>query len=170
MPAQQLGQPLGQPVDLLAADGDEILVVDLPRIGRLDPRDDHLQLAVIDLRRAGDAEIVARLDRIEHVVAGVPEHAGQRAGFVGQPQLQIQIAIAIGAELLIGDQEHLIDVFAFAELIDEAAECGHKCCSSRGQTGPGEYAAEFESPQGNADATTFFVFAARLSAADACRP
>src|SRR5205807_2003697 len=87
--------------------------------------DDHLKLAVIDLGRASHAKIVARFDRVENVVAGVPQHAGERAGLIRQAKLQVQIAIAIGTKLLIGDEKNLVDVFAFTQLIDVAAESGH---------------------------------------------
>jgi hypothetical protein len=123
--AKQFGKALAQPVHLFGADDDEILLVDLPRIGGLDPRDDHLELAVVDLRGPGDAEIVARFDRVEHAVAGVPEHTGEGAGFVGEAKLEVEIAVAVGAELLIGDEKHLVDVFAFAELVDVTAEGRH---------------------------------------------
>ena len=96
----------------------------VPQVGRLDAGDDHLQLAVVDLRRPLHAQVVAGVDRVEQVVGGVPEHAGQRPGLVGQAHLQVQIAVAIGAELLVGDEKDLVDLLAFVELVDEAVE-GH---------------------------------------------
>ena len=43
-----------------------------------------------------------------------------------QAELQIQIAVAVGAELLVGDEEHVVDLLPFVELVDETVEGGHQ--------------------------------------------
>jgi hypothetical protein len=114
--AEHLRQPGRQLVDLGRVDRLKIGFVHTGRIDLVDPRHDHLQDAVVDLRRSLHAEVIAVLEAAVDLLVGVPEHAGDRAGFVSQPELEVVIPLAVGAELLVGHQEHLVDLLAFDKL------------------------------------------------------
>ena len=59
--------------------------------------------------------VVAVLERAVVVLAGVPQPRGDRAAAVGELQLQVQIAVAVRAELLIGGQEHLAHLLVVSQ-------------------------------------------------------
>ncbi len=80
----------------------------------------HLQCAVVELRRGLHPHVFAIVETAVDLIVGIPQHGGHGAGAVGQTQLQIEIPVAIRAQLFVGDQKHLIDRFVFAQLIDEA--------------------------------------------------
>ena len=56
---------------------------------------------------AVDLHVVAVFERAVVVLAGVPQPGGDRAAAVGELQLQVQVAVAVRPQLLIGGQEHL---------------------------------------------------------------
>ena len=116
--AQDLGQPRGHAVDLVGPQHEEIGFVDFVRPGAADRVGDQLHVALEELRVAVDLHVVAVLERAVVVLAGVPEPGGDRAAAVGKLQLQIEIAVAIRAELLIGGQKHLAHLFVVAKLAD----------------------------------------------------
>ena len=89
-------------------------------IDAVQPLGNHLQSAVVELGRGLHTHVFAVVKTAVHLVVGVPQHGGHRAGAVGQTQLQIEIPVAVGAKLLVGDQKHLIHGLVFAQLIDEA--------------------------------------------------
>ena len=70
---------------------------------------DQLDRALEELRRAFDAHVVAVLEVAIVLLAGVPHPGADRAAAVGQFDLQIQVAVAIGPQLLVGGQEDLVD-------------------------------------------------------------
>ena len=60
--------------------------------------------------------IVAVFERAVVVFAGVPQPGGDRAAAVGELELQVEVAVAVRAQLLVGGQEDLADLFVVAEL------------------------------------------------------
>ena len=133
--AQDLGQPGRHPVDLGRLQRDEVGLVDLVRPGAADRVGDHLHVALEELRLAVDEHVVAVLEPAVVVLAGVPEPRGDRAAAVGELQLQVEVAVAVGAELLIGGQEHLAHMFVVGQLADKTSfgNSGHGGKRSRGQ-------------------------------------
>ena len=89
----------------------------------LEVGEDDLERPLKDLRLAPDVQEVARLEQASQVLGGVPEACSDAAGLVAQLQVQIEIALAIGPELLVRDQKRLVDRVAMDQLIDVAA--GH---------------------------------------------
>ena len=87
----------------------------------VDVLDDHLQCAVVELGVALDPHVVAVVELAIDLIAGVPHHARHGAGAVRQPQAQIEVAVPVGAQLLVRGEKNLIDMFVFAQLIDEAS-------------------------------------------------
>ena len=113
---QDLGQPRGHAVDFVGPQHEEIALVDFVRPGAADRAGDELHVALEELRVAVDLHVVAVFERAVVVLAGVPQPGGDRAAAVGELQLQIQVAVAVGAQLLFGGQEHLADLFVVAKL------------------------------------------------------
>ena len=51
------------------------------------------------------------------MLAGVPETGADAAGPVAQFELEEQVAVAIGSQLLVGDEIDFFQVFAIIQLI-----------------------------------------------------
>ena len=126
--AEDLREPGRHLVDLGRLQRDEIGFVDLVRPGAADRVGDHLHVALEELRLAVDQHVVAVLERAVVVLAGVPEPRGDRAAAVGELELQVEVAVAIRAELLIGSQEHLAHMFVVGQLADKTSfgNSGHE--------------------------------------------
>ena len=85
--------------------------------------EDDLQGALEELHLALDEQEVARLEGAKQVLAGVPEPGADGAGAVAQLELQIEIAVAIGPELLVGDEVDVLDAVPIGHLLHELS--GH---------------------------------------------
>ncbi len=119
--SQDLGQPRGHLVDLRRLQRYEVGFVDLVGSGAADRVGDHLHVALEELRLALDQHEVAILEAAVVVLAGVPEPRGDRSAAVGELQLQVEVAVAVRAELLIGSHEDLAHVFVVGQLADKAS-------------------------------------------------
>ncbi len=64
-----------------------------------------LQRALENLGLAPDVQEVAGVESPREPLAGVPKPRADGAGFVAQLQVEIEVALSIGAELLVGDEE-----------------------------------------------------------------
>ena len=106
---QQLAEPGHQLGDVLRALGQEVLGLDPVRIEHVDVREDDLERALEDLGLAPDVQVVARLERPGQLLGGVPEPGADAAGLVAELELEVEVALAVGPELLVGDQEGLVD-------------------------------------------------------------
>ena len=89
----------------------------------LDVREDDLERALEDLGLAPDVEVVARLERAGQALAGVPEPGADAAGLVAELQVEVEVALAVGPELLVGDEVGLVDRISVRKLVHVAA--GH---------------------------------------------
>ena len=85
--------------------------------------EDDLERPLKNLGLAPDVQEVARLERASQVLGRVPEPGADAAGLVAQLQVQIEVALAIGPELLVGDQKRLVDRVAMGQLVHVTA--GH---------------------------------------------
>ena len=85
--------------------------------------EDDLQRPWKDLGLAPDVQVIAWFEQASQVFGRVPESGTDGSGLVAQLEVQIKIALAIGPELLVGDQESLVDRVAMGQLIDVAT--GH---------------------------------------------
>ncbi len=140
---QDFGQPGGHAVDLIAAEDEEIGFVDFVGPGAADRARDELHVALEELRVALDVHVVAVFERAVVVLAGIPQPGCDRPAAVGKLQLQVEVAVAVWPQLLIGSQEHLADLFVVAELSRRNGgrswwTCGGKRSSGRevrGQSG-----------------------------------
>src|SRR5262249_47528965 len=86
--------------------------------------EDHLEGALEELHLALDEQEVARLEGAEQRLAGVPQPGANGPRPVAQLQLQEQVAVAVGAELLVDDQVDLLDAVAVGHLLHEAPGWG----------------------------------------------
>ena len=68
-----------------------------------------------------------RLEGAEQALGGVPQTGVDGAGAVAQLELQIEIAVAVGPQLLVADQVDLVDGLAVAEFFEEAPLGGSHC-------------------------------------------
>ena len=118
---QQFAQPQRQAIDVGRFEREEVGLVHLVGIFALDLADNQLQRAVVELGRAFDTQKIAVVETAVELLVGIPHHGGQRAATVRQAQLQIEIAVAIGAQLLVGGEKHFVDGFVFTQLTDEPA-------------------------------------------------
>ena len=84
-------------------------------------RGDQLHGPLEQLRGPFDADVVAVLEGLVDRLRGVPHPGADRAGAVGQIDLQVEVAVAIRAQLLIGGEEDLVDRLLMAELVDITA-------------------------------------------------
>ena len=103
--------------------GQEVLGLDLVAGDPLDVREDDLQGPLEDLDLPPDVEEVAGLEGPGQPLAGVPEPGPDGAGLVPELQVEIEVPLAVGPELLVGDEEDLVDRIPVGELIDETT--GH---------------------------------------------
>ena len=65
--------------------------------------------------------IVAGLERPRQLFGGVPEPGADAAGLVAELELEVEIALAVGPELLVGDQVGLVDRIPMGKLVHVAA-------------------------------------------------
>ena len=119
-PEQNLAQPRHQLGDVLRALRQEVLGLDLRGIDDLEVGEDDLQRPLEDLGLAADVQEIARLEQSGQALARVPEPGADGARLVAELEVEIEVALAIGPELLVGDQERLVDRVAMDELIDVA--------------------------------------------------
>ena len=90
---------------------------------------------------AVDQHEVAVLERPVVVLAGVPQPGVDRAAAVRQLDLQIEVAVAVRPQLLLGGQKHLLHVLVVGKLADKATVVswtwgrGREVGESRGQRG-----------------------------------
>ena len=87
----------------------------------LEVGEDDLERPLEDLGLAPDVQVIARLERARQVLGRVPEPGPDAAGLVAQLQVQVEVPLAIGPELLVGDQEDLVDRVPVSQLVDVAA-------------------------------------------------
>ena len=120
---EELAEPGRQLGDVLRALGQEVLGLDLVAGHPLDVREDDLEGALEDLDLAPDVEEVAGLEGPGEPLAGVPEPGTDGAGLVAELQVEVEVPLAVGPELLVGDEEDLVDRIPVGELIDETT--GH---------------------------------------------
>jgi hypothetical protein len=104
----------------------EVGQVDLLRLDLLQVRQDHLQRALEELHLALDQQEVADLEGAEQVLAGVPQPGVHRAGAVAHVHLQVQVAVAVGAQLLVDDEVHLLDRLAVGQLLHVTPADAHR--------------------------------------------
>jgi len=76
-----------------------------------------LERALEDLGLPPDPQIVAGLERPGELLGGVPESRPHAPGLVAELELEIEVALAVGPKLLVGDQERLVDRISVGELI-----------------------------------------------------
>ena len=93
-------------------------------------REDDLQGPLEDLNLPLDVEEIARLERPGQPLARVPEPGADGARLVAQLQVEVKVALAVGPELLVGDEIDVVDVVPIGELIDETTS------HARGPIGP----------------------------------
>ncbi len=122
---QHLAEPRHQLADVLRALGQELLGLDPRAVDRVDVREDDLERALEDLRLAADPQVVARLERARQLLGRVPEPGPDAPRLVAELQLQVEVPLAIGPELLVGDQEDLVDRVPMSQLVDVATAHAH---------------------------------------------
>ena len=91
------------------------------RVLAVDLVHDQLQCAVVELGCAADAHEIAVVEAAVQSLIGVPQHPGDRSGAIRQSDLQVQIAVAIGSQLLFRSQKDFVDRFVFTELTNETS-------------------------------------------------
>ena len=118
---QHAAQPLEQFVDVLRRVRQEVAEVeaDLLRLHALDVVEDDLHRPLEELHLAADLQEVADVERLEDRLAGVPLAGVDGAGAVGEIDLEIEVAVAVGPQLLVGHQEDFVDRLAVGQLLDE---------------------------------------------------
>ncbi|MEI8371063.1 MAG: hypothetical protein WCJ31_21765 [Planctomycetia bacterium] len=99
----------GEPLDVGLGEDEKLRFVDRTRVDPADPADDQLQRAGVELRRALDPHIVALVKRREILVGGVPHPAGDRPAAIGQFDLQVELPVAVGPQLLLRGEKNLVD-------------------------------------------------------------
>jgi hypothetical protein len=104
----------------------EIAQVDL--LGRLafELRENHLERALEKLHLALDAKEISLLEPAELVLGGIPHAGADGPRAVAQLYLQIQVAILVGAKLLVRNQVHFVEGFAVYQKLHAAPACGRE--------------------------------------------
>ena len=108
-------------VDFVGPQHAEIDFVDFIRPCAADRAGDELHVALEQLRVAFDFYVVAVFERAVIVFAGVPQPGRDRPAAVGKLQLQVEVAVAVGPQLLLGGQENLADLLVVAKLANVTA-------------------------------------------------
>src|SRR5262249_9477376 len=83
--------------------------------------EDELERALEELHLALNEQEVAGLEGAELLVAGVPQAGVDGAGAVAQVGLDVQVAVAVGPQLLLNDEVDFLDGVAVGKLLDKAA-------------------------------------------------
>jgi len=86
--------------------------------------ENDLKGALEELHLALDEDEVARLEGAEQLLAGVPQASADAACAVAQLELEEQVAVAVGPELLVGGEVDLLDIVAVGELLHETSRGG----------------------------------------------
>ena len=121
---QQLGQAFGVFVDLGGLADHEVPLVHFVRPGPADAVDDQLHGALEQLGAAIHQDVVAVVEVLVVLFASIPQPRVDRTAAVGQLQLQVIVAVAVGPQVLIGGDKHLMDVFVMSKLRGVAARHG----------------------------------------------
>ncbi len=119
--SQQFGQPHHEPIDIGGRKRHEIRKIDFVVPGLANVGGDQLDRSLVNLGRSFHADEISVVEVAVLRLAGVPHPGTDRTAAIAQFDLQVQIAVAVGAQLLLRCQEHLVDGFLVSELIDETA-------------------------------------------------
>ena len=120
---EQGDEPLFELLHLGGLERLEVGLVDLTRIGPLHALGDRLHRALEELRHAFDVDVIAVLERLVVALARVPLPARDRPGAVRQVELQEQVPLPVGPQLLVAGQEDLVELLVVLQLGDETT--GH---------------------------------------------
>ena len=93
--------------------------IDLAELGG-----DDLHGPLVKLGRPLDAHVIADVERFVERFVGVPDPGGDRSAAVGEFHLEIEIPVAVRAELLVAHDEDLVDRLLMAQLTDVASRHG----------------------------------------------
>ncbi len=121
--AQEAAQALVQFAHVLRRVRQEVGQFDARGVDAVELAEDELQRPLEELHLAPDEEEVAGLEGAELLVAGVPQAGVDGAGAVAEVGLDVQVAVAVGPQLLVDDEVDLLDGVAVGQLLDETA--GH---------------------------------------------
>jgi hypothetical protein len=116
---QGAAEPVEQLADVLLGVRQEVGQVDLLGFHPLQVGQDHLQGALEELHLALDEQEVADVERAEQVLAGVPQPGVHGPAAVADVELQVEVAVAVGPQLLVGHQEDFLDRLAVGQLLHE---------------------------------------------------
>ena len=107
--------------------GQEVVGVELGRVRRLDVREDDLHLALVVLGLPADGDVRVRGQAVGLILADVPHQAADLPGPVAQLREQVQVAVAVAAQLLVGQQIDLVDGLVMSQI-------GHRLTARHRQT------------------------------------
>ena len=117
---QDRTQTVEQLVNVVIGVRQKIGQVDFFGLEAVDLGQDHLQRALKQLNLPAHRDEVAHFEGAEEMLTRVPEPGRQRAGAIAQLHLQIQVAVAVGSHLLVGDEEDLLDIVAVGQLLNHS--------------------------------------------------
>ena len=86
-------------------------------VDRVDVRQDDLERPLEDLGLTANTQVIPRLERPRQFLRRVPQASPDAAGLVAELELEVEIPLAIGPELFVGDEEHFFDRVAMSQLI-----------------------------------------------------
>src|SRR5689334_22712203 len=81
--------------------------------------DNDLERPLKELDLALDQQEVAFFKRAKLMLAGVPLPANNAARPIAELDLEVEVAVAIGPELLVADQKNFLQRFAIRQLLHE---------------------------------------------------
>src|SRR5437868_1279660 len=110
-------QALEQLVDFLIGMRQEVGKIGFLGLGALDMAQDHLQGALKELHLPLDEKEIAGIEGAKQMFAGIPEPGTDRAGSVADLELEIEVAVAVGPELLVRDKEDILKRVAVGKLL-----------------------------------------------------
>ena len=85
----------------------------------LDARDNDLQAALKELNFAFDLHVVARVETRAVLLDDVPHQAADRPRTIAKLREQIQVRVAVGPQLLFGQQVNFLNRVTVLEVADE---------------------------------------------------
>ena len=92
------------------------------RVDHLDVREDDLQGPLEDLGLAPNVQVVAGLERPGQSSLAFQSRAPTLPELVPELQVEVEVALAVGPELLVGDEEDLVDRISVGQLVDDIDE------------------------------------------------
>ncbi len=117
---QEAAQPLQKLVRVLLGVRQEVGELDLLGLGTLNMAQNDLKGPLEELYLALGEQEITGLEGAVEVLAGIPQPGADRAGAVAQLELEVEVAVTVGPQLLVHYQVNVVERIAVGKLLDKS--------------------------------------------------